>query len=374
MQAARRGRTLAFDGPLTLVVGAFALVVAPWAGRWQVPARHPIDPLGSALIVAAVAPLLVRRLWPQAAVGLCAGAIAVYLALGYPYGPVLLAPLIAVYSAAASLPVTRSLGAAGLTAAALFVPHAGDVGADPVALLHAAAWATTLALVPWAVGAAVRFHRLSLEHDRETEVRRRAYEERLDVAREVHDVVGHGLAVINMQAAVALHVLERRPEQARVALEAIKQASKESLDELRGTLAVFRQPDGGLRPAPGLGELEALAAAMADSGLPVEVLAAGDPTGLPAAVDLAAYRIVQESLTNVARHADATAATVRVEHGRGELVVEVTDDGRGRGDGRSGHGIDGMRERAAALGGELEAGPRAQGGFRVRARLPWGPA
>jgi signal transduction histidine kinase len=206
--------------------------------------------------------------------------------------------------------------------------------------------------------------------------------ERLRIAREVHDVVGHSLAVINLQAGVALHVVGRRPEQAEVALAAIKRSSKDALEELRGTLAVFRQPepgsaDGTRRPAPGLGQLEALSAAMAEGGLPVEVAVTGQRVGLPVAVDLAAYRIVQESLTNVVRHAGpATAtATVRVCYQPDALVVEIADTGRTRvsaGSRPVGHGIAGMRERAAAVGGTLQAGPSAEGGFRVQARLPLG--
>jgi signal transduction histidine kinase len=211
-------------------------------------------------------------------------------------------------------------------------------------------------------------------------MRRRAYEERLRIAQEVHDVVGHGLAVINLQAAVALHVVGRRPEQAEVALAAIKRSSKDALEELRGTLAVFRQPqpdhpDGAWRPAPGLGQLDGLVTAVAEGGLSVEVAVSGERADLSAAVDLAAYRIVQESLTNVVRHAGPATATVRVGYEPGAVVVEIADTGRGRPSGAArpaGHGIAGMRERAAAVGGTLEAGPSAEGGFRVRARLPFG--
>jgi signal transduction histidine kinase len=212
---------------------------------------------------------------------------------------------------------------------------------------------------------------------RQEETRRRADEERLRISREVHDVVGHGLAVINLQAGVALHVVGRRPEQAEVALAAIKRSSKEALEELRGTLAVFRRPGNGggpWRPAPGLDRLEALAAAMAEGGLPVEVAVTGQRAGLPAAVDLAAYRIVQESLTNVVRHAGLATATVRLEYQSDALVVEIADSGGGQASAPArpaGSGIAGMRERAAAVGGTLEAGPSADGGFLVRARLPF---
>ena len=355
------GRPL-FDALLTCVVGALALAVAPWAVHWQ-PSRHPVDPLGYALIVAAVLPLLVRRRWPLLTLGLSTAALVAYLALRYPGGPVFLGPLVGVYTVGASLPVGRSLAAAVLTALALLAPFVAAAGPHRLLTVFPdLGWALAWVIVPWAVGAVLRQYRASRVHDREAEDRRRAYEQRLQIAREVHDVVGHGLAVINMQAGVALHVLDRRPEQAKLALEAIRQASKESLDELRSTLAVFRQPDGEARqPRPGLGQLEGLVT--------------GGKAALPGAVDQAAYRIVQESLTNVVRHAGATSATVRVACEPGQVVVEVTDDGRARGGpGRrsGGHGIAGMRERAAALGGELEAGPRPEGGFHVRARLPLG--
>jgi signal transduction histidine kinase len=193
--------------------------------------------------------------------------------------------------------------------------------------------------------------------------------------------------VINMQAGIALHVLAKRPEQVQVALEAIKTTSKEALDELRSTLAVFRQPEEAAaprRPAPGLEQLEALIGDMADSGLPVDLAVSGERAGLPGSVDHAAYRIVQESLTNVLRHAGPVTAKVRVSYEPGALDLEISDGDGGRPRQRSGaasdgaaaggHGIAGMRERAAAVGGTLVAGPVAEGGFRVHARLPTGEA
>jgi signal transduction histidine kinase len=227
----------------------------------------------------------------------------------------------------------------------------------------------------------VRFGREETTRSREEEGRRYAYEERLRVAREIHDVVGHGLAVINMQAGVALHVLgkrrdaERGPDEVTAALEAIKSASKDALEDLRGTLAVFRQADGVAprRPAPGLGQLDGLVADMTENGLPVDLTVSGERAGVPGGVDLAAYRIVQESLTNVLRHSGAARATVRVRYGPGEVALEVLDDGKGPDPGAAangGHGIVGMRERAAAVGGTLDAGPRPEGGFRVHAILP----
>jgi signal transduction histidine kinase len=227
------------------------------------------------------------------------------------------------------------------------------------------------------VGTTVRLRREAVARGRQEAARRQAYEQRLEIAREVHDVVGHGLAVINMHANIALHVRERRPEQADQALEAIRQASKDSLDQLRRTLAVFREAEvageAPRGPAPGLSELASLVGTMEGSGLPVELEITGARCQVPGAVDLAAYRILQESLTNVLRHAGGASALVRLAYAPEALEVEVTNGNGGhhRGPPRPpGHGIAGMRERATAVGGELQAGPRPEGGFRVRAQLP----
>jgi signal transduction histidine kinase len=254
-----------------------------------------------------------------------------------------------------------------------------DPGRLPVEAPLLLAVLSGLLLPSWAIGTVVRLGREAERRVRQDETQRRVYEERLRIAREVHDVVGHGLAVINLQAGVALHVVGRRPEQAEVALAAIKRSSKEALEELRGTLAVFRRSepddaDPAWPPAPGLGQLDAWVAAMAEGGLPVEVVVTRGQAELPAAVDLVAYRIVQESLTNVVRHAGLATATVRLEYRSDAVVVEIVDSGGSQASAPArpaGSGIAGMRERAAAVGGTLEAGPGADGGFLVRARLPF---
>jgi signal transduction histidine kinase len=223
------------------------------------------------------------------------------------------------------------------------------------------------------------------------EGRRRADEERLRVARELHDVVSHSIAMINFRAGVALHVIDRRPEEAKAALEAIRQGSTGAMQELRAALGVLRDPGGSPRaPGPGLAQLGELVAGVAGAGRAVEVVVEGDPAELPPAADLAAYRVVQESLTNVVRHAGPAAATVRVAYRPDQVVVEVTDNGGESASGRrsepwsrppadgppiptgrvAGRGIAGMRERVAVAGGELDAGPRPGGGFQVTARLP----
>jgi signal transduction histidine kinase len=217
---------------------------------------------------------------------------------------------------------------------------------------------------------------------REEEQRRRASEERMRMARDLHDVVAHNIAVINVQANTALHLMDRQPERARSALVTINDVSKQALVELRSVLGVLRDVDEASRsprsprsPAPGLARLGDLAEHASAAGLTVRVEEDGQRAALPADVDLTAYRIIQEALTNSARHSGGARATVRLRHGDDALLIEVDDDGRpgsrpAHQGGGSGNGIAGMTERAAALGGTLEARPRAEGGFAVRAWLP----
>jgi signal transduction histidine kinase len=205
--------------------------------------------------------------------------------------------------------------------------------------------------------------------------------ERLRIARELHDVVGYSFAAIAMHAAIAERVMDDRPEQVGAALRAIKTVSEEASHELRTILGVLRQVGDGRSGAanPGVSGLDTLAARASSAGVSTEVAVSGRPRPLVAAVDQAAYRIVQESLTNVLRHASPARASVRVAYEPDRLVLEIVDDGRapraaGEGSRRfsgTGHGITGMRERAVALGGRLEAGKRTGGGFRVRAFLPF---
>jgi signal transduction histidine kinase len=372
------GSARVVDGLLVVGMAVFGVVGSIGAAGNQ-PDRRPLDALAYGLILLASVALLARRRHPVAVLAVTVAATVAYLALGYPYGPIFLTMWIAVYTLAAA-PHRRLPAVFAAVAAALVVVTATDVAlTDREALLGelpgiVAVWAVQF-LVPLWLGWAVRVRR---ERAAE-EVRRRVDEERLRLARELHDVVAHSIAVINFQAGVAVHVLDRRPQQARAALLAIKQASSEALQELRATLGVLRQlgEQGGSRaPLPGLAQLDALVAGAAGAGRPVEVTVEGERVELPLAVDLACYRIVQESLTNLARHAGPARARVRLAYGAGEVVVEVTDDGRGAAAGAhpdgGGHGIAGMRERAVALGGELVAGPRPEGGFRVRARLPLG--
>ena len=200
------------------------------------------------------------------------------------------------------------------------------------------------------------------------------------MARDLHDVIGHNISLINVQASMGLDLMDSQPEQARAALSAIKSASKEALEELRTMLTALRRDDdvAPRSPAPGLDRLPELIELTRAAGLSVEVEVVGKAPPLPTAVHLAAYRIIQESLTNVARHAGRARVTVRVTYDDADMHVEIDDDGKAPSGGDSaigtGSGITGMRERAAALGGDLSAGFRQGGGFRVSAQLPVRPA
>lgn len=232
--------------------------------------------------------------------------------------------------------------------------------------------------------------RLAAERIRQQELLRQTTEERMRIARDLHDVVAHNISVINVQASTALHLVDRQPERAREALSTINEVSKQALSELRSVLGILRA-DGETAPrmpAPGLARLDELAAKMSAAGLKVEIETAGSQVPLPASVDLAAYRIITEALTNSARHSGGARAFVRIRYRDDEVEIEVDDEGgprpsaagpsgagplgagpSGAGTG-TGSGIAGMTDRARALGGSLEAGPRPGGGFRVAAVLP----
>lgn len=370
MRRGDRWRRLSTDAGLALGLLVFGYVGTMGAAD-NFPDSAPLDPPAWALVAVAALAVAVRRQWPLVTLALATAATTVYLVANYPYGPIMCPLFVAVYTVARHLPVRRASFAGGLALVALLA-HVFVSRGEPVGLagvIPGTAWM----VVPFAVGATIRVNREAAARDRAAQVRRVADDERLRVAQEVHDVVGHGLAAINMQAEIALHLLAKRPEQAETALAAISRSSREALDELRVTLSVVRQDAAAERaPVPGLGQVDALTARLRRTGLPVTLEVTGDRRPLPVAVDLTAYRVVQEALTNVLRHAGAAAtATVRIGYPPDAVTVEVVDTGHG-GPGMVGvgHGVTGMRERAAALGGALEVGPLAAGGFRVFARLP----
>ncbi|GAA4088725.1 sensor histidine kinase [Actinomadura miaoliensis] len=342
--------------------------------------------VGWPLMIVTCGALYWRRVRPVAVCVVTMAACAVYYPYTEPDGPLLLTFVIALYTVAAegSVVVAVLLGAVAMGFVAL-----GELSSTVNHLQDAALWM----LAGWfvavvAVGGVVRNRRaylreaerraLAAERGREEEARRRATEERLRIARELHDALGHNISLINVQANAALHGLARDPGGAEAALGAIRQASKDALRELRATLGVLRQVDEagqGASPAPaapGLARLDELTGRAGAAGLAVRTSVEGEPRSLPPETDLAAYRIVQESLTNVTRHSDAASARVRIRYRDDALHVEIEDDGpaAAKPSPGGGTGVDGMRERARALGGELTARARPGGGFHVRARLP----
>jgi signal transduction histidine kinase len=368
--------TLLADGPLAAGLAVLLTVASYFASMGQ-PSGRAFDAGAAALVILAAGALAARRRYPAAVLAMVFGATLVYIALGYDQGPIWIALIVAYVTAI----VHRHRLAAWIAAAAGFLtfPWLDYVLRDRPApsLLHLAALGAWL-LVLLGIGEAVRIRRERAAEAiriREEEALRRASEERLRIARELHDALGHHLSLINVQSGVALHLAKELPEQTRTSLAAIKQASKEALTELRSVLEILRQegeraPRSPTSTLTRLGELVSQAAA---AGLDVRTEIDGDVRPLPFGVDVAAFRIVQEALTNVTRHAGPATATVRLSYGDRDLTVQVDDDGRGPqagGPAGGGSGIAGMRERVSALGGDLEAGPRPDGGFRVRARLP----
>lgn len=364
-----------------------AVVISAWIGLASERDARPPDLGAYALGLTIAALLLVRRRWPLGVLLASAAVFETYLALDYPAIAPPLALGVALYTVAAGghlrwgllvivllevmglfyrvlvereqllLVVGSTLGEAGLAGAALFL---GDAVRSRRALMAE-------------VGE--RLRRAELEREREAQ--RRVDEERLRIARELHDVVAHTVAVIAVQAGVASDVFDQDPAETRAALGRIRAASREAMAELKATVGVLRGGEGGdapRAPAPGLNQLDTLITTASRAGLRVQLAVSGEGRPLPTAVDLASYRIIQESLTNVLRHARATTATVAIGYQPDGLTIEVADDGRGSqvpvASGQGGHGLAGMQERTAAVGGRLEAGPQPGGGFRVRAWLP----
>jgi signal transduction histidine kinase len=347
----------------------------------QVQNGHPVPytPNAALLLVALSCVVLAwRRRYPLTVLTISVLAVVTYSALGYVNGAVLLAPAIALFAVAQRAPTRQSLTAALATLLALgastVIPNPfGPLGGGTELLPF-------LIAAPLFGGIALRNRNAyvaAIQARAEDEAKRRVDEERLRIARELHDIVAHSMATINVQASVAAHVLADNPAAAGEALQAIRQSSKDGLRELRAILSVLRQADEGdpTQPAPGLGQLDSLISNASSAGLPVMLRKSGAAADLPPAVDLAAYRIVQESLTNVIKHAGpAATATVSLRYAGAGLEIEVTDTGLGPGPVSmtpgDGHGLIGMRERAASVGGTLESGPGPEGGYRVLAVLP----
>ncbi len=345
------------------------------------PSGKPVTGLAVLAAFVGCVPLALRRRMPFVLQFpfLTAGIILVLWQL-HPADTVVLIPMVALFELAHSGDRRRSvwLGLGTIPCVIVSVVPFASGGSVPSIVTGNLA----LCLLAIAGGEIVRTRRLGIEQGveaREQETLRQIGEERLRIAREIHDLVAHAMTAINVQAGVAAHLLERDPRQAHDALRAIKATSGEALADLRGTLDTLRDPDheAPLGPVAGFRDVEALTGGLRAAGLEValDVAPVGD---LPAPVQAAGYRIIQEALTNVARHARATRARVSVHRVPGAVMIEVLDDGAGAAPagpaggarGPAGNGVRGMRERAAALGGTLEAGPVLAGGWRVRARLP----
>ena len=379
---------------------------------------HHLNLLGVTLLAVSCAVLIVRHRYPAIILLVVATAIAAYFALGFTWGPAFIPLVVAVFGAV--LAGYRLLAWITCGIAYLIIVWSGyalATGNKPngvVSGLTTAAWPLVI-LIGAEVVRAGRERAASAARGRAELERRRASEERLRIAQELHDVLAHNISLISVQAGVALHLMDERPaeaaERAKTALTAIRHASKEALGELRSVLGLLRTPEGegpSLSPVPGMAQLGDLTSRATAAGLSVHTDITGDERPLPAGTDLAAYRIVQEALTNVIRHADAANVTVRVSYGDASLGLDIEDDGSGPGSGGpaggarntggtgnagakahvgddmahsgeagagdrtggGGNGIAGMRERTRLLGGELSARPLPGGGFLVRARLP----
>jgi signal transduction histidine kinase len=355
-------------------------------------AGRPLDALGFALLLAGPALLLLRRRNPVFTLAAVGAVTMLYLMRAYTYGPSIFSLAVAIVAAvAAGHRLAAWAGTLGglagfyVLATAIGVPPEQRGNPDrlfPVEELGLSAFSFALAwaVVPLISGELIRVRAqraAAAARTRAEEERRQASEERLRMARELHDVLAHNISMINVQAGVALHLIDQDPQQARTALAAIKEASKEALTEMRSVIGALRaQGETAPRaPTAGLDRLEELIGRARSAGLKLEVQVTGERRPLPAGTDLAAYRIVQESLTNITRHAGPgpVTARVRIAYGDREVAVGVDDDGRGVSpldDHPGGSGLRGMRERAAALGGTFAAGPRPEGGFGVRATLP----
>ncbi|WP_345576268.1 sensor histidine kinase [Nonomuraea rosea] len=353
---------------------------AGWHSRTQPPTMYEI-------VLAAVvcAALVFRRRWPRAVLAVTVTGFVVNTMIDGGRSLLDLAPAIAMYTLASRCPRRHAWAYGGLAALVVTVARIGSgAGVWPAPEMLG-----TVAFIGMAtaVGDALRSRRAYVraieerarkaEETREEEAERRVMEERLHIARELHDVLAHHIALINVQAQVAEHMLATEPEQAREALGHVRHAGREALEELRTTVGLLRRPGSRdelvTEPAPGLDRLPELVDSFAFAGLSLGWMLYGAPRPLPAPVDLAAFRIVQEALTNVSKHAPRATASVRISYASDEVAVDVADDGQSGPSGISsgtGHGLIGMRERALSVGGTFLAGPVDGGGFRVHAVLP----
>jgi signal transduction histidine kinase len=387
----RRPRLTPFAGDCVLAGFVTLLAVATLIGTPDVdPARGLVfrhtDALTWVLTLGACIGLAGRRRWPLTSLIVTFVLLLALTIPDYQTGVVPIVPVVSLYSVAAYADDRRMAVAIAVSLVGLAIAF----GSDPPDLTAAGTVVEVLffagaVLVGWLVRRSRdQLHRDVDEAAAAAEAGRRHAElaranERLHIARELHDVVAHSLSVIAVQAGTGRHLLASDPDAAGRALGTISQVSRSTLTELRRILGVLRTADGSrsFAPAPGLADVEGLVSQAGEAGLCVAVTVEGDRDGLPAGVDLSAYRVVQEALTNVLQHAGPATAAVAVRYAPDAVEVEITDDGRGAGArppglGASGHGLTVMRERVAIFGGDVQAGPRPGGGYRVLARIPHG--
>ncbi|WP_354697666.1 histidine kinase [Paraconexibacter sp. AEG42_29] len=385
---ASRIRNFAWNGPAAdalLLVGVAAALLLDAA---LCPEGKGVSPLGVVAAAVTVVPLWWRARTPLCLLPVTGLGLLLCLATLKPVNTIALPGMIALYAAARYGDRRRSLIVAALGVP--FVAFSVMINSPDSILTSDTLSNVAFVLLALALGDTVRSRgearaaeaerRRQAEADAEHEAERRVAEERLRIAREVHDVVAHAMVAINVQAGVAAHVLDQRPEQVRTALTEIKRVSGEALSDLRSTLGLIRDQDASAprRPTESLTGLDDLAEPLRATGVAVGVVVAGDPAGVPVPVGAAAYRIVQEALTNVLRHAGAQRADVTVAVGPHCVEVDVHDDGAavpavgGPAPAGSGNGLRGIAERVDAVGGSLDTGRTADGGWRVHASLPLG--
>ena len=377
------------DVAMAVALAALAIVVAGFGGTTQ-PAffanAGPLTPLSAALILVQTLPVAVRRRHPVPVLVVTGAGIGAYSVLGYSEAGGNLGVLVALYTVAAHTDRRMATIAAVTTALGILLTFASYMQRDPNAagqlLLvypeYSVAWVAGMYLQGRRQDMnALRERAERLEREREERARLAVAEERARIARELHDVVAHHVSVMVVQAGAARRVAATDPSSARTAMAAVESAGRTALAEMRRMLEVLREDEPEFEPEPSLAEVESLVARVRVAGLPVELRIDGERPEVPPGVDLAAYRIVQEALTNVVKHAGQATARVRVAYAPDLVEVEVTDDGRGAaahiGVESGGRGLVGMRERAMLYGGAVEAGPRTSGGYRVHAAFPIEP-
>jgi signal transduction histidine kinase len=358
----------------------WALFLIALATNGGAAVRHDHRALGTPVALAACLPLLVRRTRPLPVLAVVTAASVAEIAAWGIYNP--LPAGIALLTVADRCDRRTSLAAGATSLGVLTPPLWASVGwTHPLVLVGRLLGFVVAWLIGDSIGTRRRYvgaleeRAERLEREREAEAARAVAEEQARIARELHDVIAHNVSVMVVQASAATDVFDARPDRAREALRAIEQTGRAALEELRRLVGSVRGEQASFAPQPGLDDLDRLVAQVHAAGLAVTVTVEGNPRTLSQTVDLSAYRVVQEALTNTLKHARARHADVQMRWRDDALEVEIRDDGIGSTSANgSGHGLVGMRERLALLGGTLSAGPDAAGGFAVRARFPVGAA